>query len=64
VSLSGQLTRRDSRLAWLGVAWCRPALALGLALSRGGRPAADQTTTTVYNAAEPPRSARERGSVL
>jgi len=31
------LTRLDSRLASLGVAWSRPALALSLALSRRGR---------------------------
>jgi len=58
VSLSGHLTRRDSRLASLGVAWCRSALALGLALSRGGRSTADRRAKTVDNARRVAWSAR------
>ena len=37
MSLSGHSTRLDSRLTSLGVACCRRVLALGLAVSRGGR---------------------------
>jgi len=39
VSLSGHLTSLDNRLASLGVAWGRPALALGLALPGRGESA-------------------------